>query len=92
MRRDFAAACGIGDRTLAAIENAERTNFKTATIEAVEFALGWEYGGAERVRRALQPLYVIDQDPALAEIRDLWPRIPGGARRMLLDLARRAVD
>ena len=92
VRADFAAECGIGDRTIAAIENAERHNFKATTIEAVELALGWEYGSAERVRNRMQPKYIVELDPDFVALRNIWPSLPVAARRMVVEIAKRAVE
>lgn len=84
----FARACGLGDRVLAAVENAERTNFAPTTIEAIEAALGWHYGSAARVMSGMEPDRI--EDPRLAELRDLWPRLTAEAQDLLVDLARRS--
>lgn len=87
-RVDFAAACGLGDRVLAALENAERTNFRASTIEAVEATIGWHFGSADRVRAGMEPEWI--EDSGLTELRDLWPRLTPEVRAVLVDLARRS--
>ncbi len=88
--KDFAAQCGLGTRVISALELGERTNFSPATIAAVEDALGWEPGSADRIRAGLRPLQ--RDDPQLTRLRSLWPRLSPDARRMLLDLAERALE
>ncbi len=89
-RADFAAVSGVGLRVIAAIENAERDNFSPDTLAAIEAALSWEPGSAERARAGLRPRRY--EDPGLTRLRALWPRLSADARRMLVDLAERAVD
>lgn len=87
-RKDFAAACGLGERTIAALENAERQNFTADVIAAVESTLGWEIGDAERVRQGLEPNR--RHDPRLTRLLEIWPLLTPDAQRMLLELAERA--
>lgn len=88
-REDFAAACRLSVRVVGELERAERTNFTAETLGAVEAALGWEPGSADRVRAGLAPRRREDND--LARLRALWPRLSPGSRRMLVELAERAV-
>lgn len=89
-RKDFAAACGLGERTIAALENAERTNFTSDVIAAVESTLGWEVGDAERVRNGLEPNR--RHDPRLSRLLEIWPSLTPDAQRMLIEMAERARD
>jgi hypothetical protein len=88
-RPDFARACGLGMRVVTALERHERTNFTDETIAAVEAALGWEPGSADRVRAGLRPRRL--EDPDFARLRGLWPLLSPDARRMLVRLAEDAV-
>lgn len=88
-RRDFARECGLGERVITALERHERDNFSTETIAAVEAALGWEPGSADRVRAGLRPQRLEDAD--LARLRSLWPRLSRDSRRMLVRLAEDAL-
>lgn len=82
---DFADACGLSVRVVTALENGERENFKVETIAAVETALRWVPGSADRVRRGLEPR--VEPDADLARLWDLWPALSLEARRMLLAAA-----
>lgn len=85
-RQDFAAHCGISVRVITAVERYERTNFSPDTLAAIEAGLGWEPGSSDRVRAGRRPLR--REDPGLAELRALWPRLSPDSRRMLLAVAR----
>lgn len=75
-------------RVLAAIENAERENISPDTIAAIEAALSWEPGSAERIRAGLTPRRY--EDPGLTRLRVLWPRLSSDARTMLVEVAERS--
>lgn len=81
-RGDFADACGLSLRTITQIERHERTNFTDETLQAVEVTLGWAPGSAARVRAGLPPRRI--EDPDLARVRALWPRLSAEARRMVV--------
>lgn len=89
-RGDFAAACGLKERVVAAVENAERENFSQDTLSAIEGALGWAPGSAMRVKAGLRPLRA--KDPLFNRLREVWWRLSPDARRMLVDLAERAAE
>lgn len=89
-RTDFADACGLKSRVIAAIENAERENFSPDTIAAIEAGLGWEPGSAERIRKGQRPIR--REDPLLVRLRDVWPHLSRDSRRMLVELAERAIE
>jgi hypothetical protein len=89
-RPDFAAHCGISVRVITAIERYERTNFSPETMAALESGLGWEPGSAARVRAGRRPLR--REDPDLAELRALWPRMSPDSRRMLVAVAKESID
>lgn len=89
-RADFAAACGLGERTIAALENTERTNFSADVISAVESTLGWEVGDAERVRNGMEPNR--RHDPRLSRLLEIWPSLTPDAQRLLVEFAERARD
>lgn len=88
-RGDFAAYCGLSTRVVTALELAERDNFSDDTLAAIEGALAWEPGTAERIRAGLRPRR--REDPELARLRALWPRLSADSRRMLIALAENAV-
>lgn len=88
-RPDFAAVCGVGARVIAAIENAERENFSPDTIAAIEAALSWEPGSADRIRAGLRPRRY--EDAGLTRLRALWPRLSPDARVMLVEVAERSI-
>jgi hypothetical protein len=48
-RRKFAAETGLNDRLIADLENARRTDYKAATLRAVEVAYRWAPGSIVRV-------------------------------------------
>lgn len=87
-RPEFAEACGLSARVIAALELGERANYRQSTIDRVEATLGWEHGSADLVRRGRRPVRV--EDEYLIELRALWPGLSSDARRMLVELARRA--
>lgn len=87
-RRDFAAAIQYKDRTVAALENGERSNFSPEFKGAVEAALGWEVGDFDRVRSGLEPNR--HHAPDLVRMIDLWPLLDEGVRVVLLELAERS--
>lgn len=89
-RREFARECGLSERVITALELHERDNFSAETIAAVEAALGWDPGSAERVRSGLRPVRREDAD--LARLRTLWPRLSRDARRMLVRFAEDALE
>lgn len=81
-RRDFADACGLSLRIITQIERHERTNFTDETMQAVEVTLGWAPGSAARVRAGLPPRRI--EDPDLARVRALWPKLSAEARRIIV--------
>lgn len=89
VRRDFARACGLSERTIAAIENAERTNFGPEVLAAIEDTLGWEVGDVLRVLRGEDPIRRVDE--RMARLLDMWPDLSPDAQRLVVEFARRAL-
>lgn len=89
-RREFARHFPVAERTLAAIENGERSNFSAEIKATMERALGWEIGDFDRVRAGQEPNR--KYPPDLVQMMDLWPALSPDARRMLVRLAREAVS
>lgn len=87
-RPAFAAASGLSKRLLDDLETGARANYRPETITALEYALGWQPGSAERIRRGRRP--IIDVDTHMAALRLVWPRVPIEVREILVDQARRA--
>ena len=81
----FVRASGISKTTLDSIEAARATSYAQGTLAALEDALGWRPGSIERVLSGLSPL--VDEDPELTAITELWSRLSPGSRRMLAALA-----
>lgn len=81
----FAAACGIGKRTLATVENAERANVTTETYAPIEAALGWEVGDVFRVREGREPNRRWDQ--AMVRLMEIWPFLSDDQRNVLVTVA-----
>lgn len=81
-------ACDLSKTVLDELENGRRGNFSPDTIAAVEAALGWEPGSAERVRKGQEPREY--EDPMLTRLRVLWARLSPDARAMLVEVAERA--
>ena len=88
-RHAFAAACGIGKRTLEDVETGARDNFSDDTLDRIEGELGWAEGS---IRRIVAGRREIRYDSDLRQLQDLWPRLDRQARSMLLSLAREALD
>lgn len=86
---DFAHEIGISVRLLGQLEAGERRQYDPTTIHRVESALGWSHGSFDRVINGQPP--VVEADPLFARIRDAWPRLPIEARRLLSELAGRAL-
>lgn len=84
----FAAATGLSTTTLDSIEHGRKTSYGPSTLAAVEHALGWQVGSAERILNGLKPLP--DGDPDLTALLDAWPLLSAGSRRMLRILATEA--
>lgn len=89
-RADFARACGLSLRTIAALENTERTNFGPEVLAAVEAALGWEIGDATRVLNGLKPRRRMDE--RTTRLLDVWARLSPDAQRLVIEFAERAID
>lgn len=91
---DFARRCKIGVRTLRALETGKighRASFSETTLSAVEDALGWQRGSIEHVARyGGKPRYERDSD--FKRIERAWPALPPKVRRMLADVAERALE
>lgn len=88
LRKDFADAIQYKDRTVAALENGERSNFSPEFKGAVEAALGWDVGDFDRVRAGQEPNR--RYPPELVRLIEMWPALDPGVRTMLLDLAERS--
>jgi transcriptional regulator with XRE-family HTH domain len=88
-RREFAAHIGISTRTLDSLETGAREAYSADTIAAVEIALGWEPGSVERVVAGSTPSPV--RDPELDRLLRAWRALPVEARRMLAEIAERAL-
>lgn len=89
VRRDFARACGLSERTVAALERGERTNFGPDVLAAVEATLGWEVGDATRVLKGQDPRRRVDE--RMTRLLDIWPRLSPDAQRLVVDFAERAL-
>jgi len=81
----FAQAAGLSTSTVDSIEHWRRQGYDPNTLAKLEHALGWRSGSVARVLNGLEPLP--DEDPDFTAIRELWPRLPPGSRRMLRILA-----
>jgi len=81
----FAAAAGLSTSTVDSIEHGRKSGYDPNTIAALEHALGWRTGSVDRVLSGREPQP--DEDPDLTAIRELWPRLSPGSRRMLRILA-----
>jgi hypothetical protein len=81
----FARSAGLSKTTMDSIESARATSYAPATLAALEDALGWQPGSVDRVLRGLSPL--MDEDPDLTAVLDVWPQLSAGSRRMLRILA-----
>lgn len=88
-REEFARACGLSVRTIEALENGERHNFSVETVGAIEMALGWEPGSAQRVLHGLPPVRQVDEH--MARLQSFWDQLPTEARRLVVDFAERAL-
>lgn len=84
----FAAASGLSRTTLDSIEHGRKESYDPVTIVTLEQALGWRHGSVERVLSGLAPQYVEDAD--LDAVRNAWPKLSAGSRRMLAVLATEA--
>lgn len=87
-RSAFALASGLSLSTLDNIEHGRKQSYDPATLAALEHALGWEHGSAERVLSGLDPKQLEDSD--LSALVDVWPKLSAGTRRMLRILATEA--
>lgn len=78
----LARAAGLSTRTVEELTAGRRTRYRDSTLYAIEAALGWEHGDAQRVveggKRQRRP------DAGLARIEDAWPRLSERDRRVLL--------
>lgn len=78
----LARAAGLSPRTIEDLTAGRRTRYRETTLYAVESALGWEHGAAQRI---VEGGSVRRQDDAgLARITDAWPRLTEQSRRVLL--------
>lgn len=89
-RVDFARACGLSERVIAAVENAERENFGADVLAAIEATLGWEVGDVTRVLHGLEPFRRVDE--RMVRLLDIWPRLSPDAQRLVVEFAERAID
>jgi transcriptional regulator with XRE-family HTH domain len=88
-RRAFAAAVGVGPRTIDKLETGREHNYRAETKSRVEAALFWTPGSIDRIVAGGRPTYEVD--PLLAELTRMWPDLSRDARVMLLRLARDAL-
>lgn len=86
---EFAEDVGVSVRTIGNLEAGEVRQYDAQTIARLEHALGWAPGSVERVLEGGAP--VVETDELLAIIRQAWPRLPVEARRLLAELAVRAL-
>lgn len=81
----FAEASGLSSSTLDNLENHRKTSYTPSTLSLLEHALGWRTGSVELVLAGGEP--EVEDDPDLAAILDMWPRLSAGTRRTLRILA-----
>lgn len=81
-RSDFARACGLSVRTILAIESGQPKHYRRATLAAVESALGWAPGDAERVMDGGDPTL----DPELQHVVNSWPRLSPQVRAIVVGI------
>jgi transcriptional regulator with XRE-family HTH domain len=87
---DFADAAGVSESSIDNIENGRQRGYSDATVAAVEAALGWEPGSFLQVVEGGGP--TVTPDELMTRLRLAWPRLSVDARRMLVELAERALD
>lgn len=88
-RQAFARAAGVSVRVLDDIEKGRRANYSEATLAAIEAALGWEPGTCRRVVEGGRVRHEVD--PELMRLLDAWRVLTPDARRLLVEIAERAV-
>lgn len=81
----FAEASGLSSSTLDNLENHRKSSYTPSTLNVLEHALGWRAGSVDLVLGGGEP--VLEEDPDLAAIIDMWPRLSAGTRRTLRILA-----
>lgn len=81
---ELAHAAGLSKRTIEDLKAGRRSSYRESTLFAVEAALGWEHGSAQRVVEGMRPRR--EADPGLAAIRDAWPHLSARDRRVVLAL------
>jgi transcriptional regulator with XRE-family HTH domain len=86
---EFADDAGVSVRTIGNLEAGEVRQYDAQTIARLEAALGWAPGSVQRVLEGGAP--VVESDELLAIVRQAWPRLPVEARRLLAELALRAL-
>lgn len=86
-RAEFAAAAGVGKRTVDRIETADGVGrYRLDIKQRIEAALDWMDGSFDRVLAGGRPGYVLD--PELAELVRAWPTLPPRIKRRVLRVVR----
>ncbi|HEX5347877.1 MAG TPA: helix-turn-helix transcriptional regulator [Pseudonocardiaceae bacterium] len=85
----FAAAAGVSETTISNLELGVRSNFKDATLWAIEAEIGWPTG---EIRRRLDGKRPSGYPEDLQTLIDLWPHLDRRVRAGLLAAARAAAD
>lgn len=86
---EFAEDVGVSVRTIGNLEAGVARQYDPQTVARIEYALGWAPGSVQRVLEGLAP--VVEADELFAVVRHSWPRLPIEARRLLAEMAVRAL-
>lgn len=83
---DLASAAHLSRRTITLIESGTHPGHpRDTTLTAIEAALGWEDGHIDAILSGRRPGR--GEDPVLARLRELWPRLTEDQRTSVLHLA-----
>jgi hypothetical protein len=83
-RRAFAAAAGLGQRTIDKLEKGVRVTYQPHTRDKIEAALHWVPGSIEVVLAGGEPEIVTDD--ALRRVLAAWPDLSDRDREAVLSL------
>lgn len=78
----LARAAHLSVRTVEDLTAGRRSSYRDSTLRAIEAALGWERGDAQRVVQGAQPRRLPDH--GLGQIVDAWPRLSERDRAVML--------
>lgn len=88
-QQEFADEAGVSKRLIGDLETGRRSNYTDAKLAAIESVLGWEPGSIRSLAHGGR--VKIERDEAMIRLLDVWPLLSSDARRILAEVAERAI-